>query len=68
LACSCLGNKASLVVLRLVYVAACLEMTNRRSERSEAVENMAPVAGRNTKSSAETALVSTPVSAGPWHS
>jgi len=43
-------------------------MTNRRSERSEAVENMAPVAGRNTKSSAETALVSTPVSAGPWHS
>jgi hypothetical protein len=28
-------------------------MTNRRSESSGVVENMAPVAGRNTKSIAE---------------
>jgi len=43
-------------------------MTNRRSRSSGVIENIAPAAGRNTKSSAETALVSTPVSTGPWHS
>jgi hypothetical protein len=63
LACSHLGNRASLVVPRLVYVAVCLKMTNRHSGRSGAVGNMAPAAGRNTKSTAETALVSS----GPWH-
>jgi hypothetical protein len=53
LACFCLGSIASLVVLRLAYVAAYLEMTNRRSGRSGVVENMAPVTGRNTKSTAK---------------
>ena len=53
-------NKASLVILRLAYVAAYLEMTNRHSGRSGAVESIALVAGRNTKSIAEgeTVLVS----------
>ena len=66
MACFRPGNKASLVVLRLVYVAACLEMTNRRSGRSGAAESMALVAGRNTKSIAEGETVS--VLAGPWYS
>jgi hypothetical protein len=53
LACSYSENRAFYAVLRLAFVAACLEMTNRRSESSGVVENMAPVAGRNTKSIAE---------------
>jgi hypothetical protein len=69
-ACFRLGSTASLAVLRQAYVAACLEMTNRRSGSGGAVESMALAAGRNTKSTAkakaETALVLTPVSAGPW--
>jgi hypothetical protein len=54
-ACSHSEGRASLLVPGLVYVAAYLEMTNRRSGSSGAVENMALVAGRNTKSTAETA-------------
>jgi hypothetical protein len=61
-------NKASLIILRLVYVAVCLEMINRRFERSGAVENIALITGRNTKSNAETVLISMSVSASPWHS
>ena len=61
LACSRLGNRASLVVPRLAHVAACLEITNRRSGRSGVVGNTVPAAGRNTKSiaEAETALAET---------
>jgi hypothetical protein len=53
LACSYLENRAFYAVLRLAFVAVCLEITNRRSENSGVVENMAPVAGRNTKSIAK---------------
>jgi hypothetical protein len=81
LACSRLESRASLVILRLAHIAACLKMTNRRSGRSGAVKNMAPTAGRNTKSTAkaaktalaETALAETAyaktalVSTSPWH-
>jgi hypothetical protein len=61
LAYSCLENRAFLLIIRLVYVVVCLEITNRRSRRSRAVGNMAPAAGRNTKSTAEaeTALAET---------
>jgi hypothetical protein len=57
LACSYLGNRASLIVLRLVYIAVCLKITNRHFRRSGAVGNMASTAGQNTKSTAKTALV-----------
>jgi hypothetical protein len=50
-----LEGRASLLVPGLVYVTAYLEMTNRRSGSSRAVENMALMAGQNTKSTAETA-------------
>jgi hypothetical protein len=40
-----LRNKASLVVSGLVYVAVCLEITNRRFKRSGAVGSMALIAG-----------------------
>ena len=70
MACFCLGSRVSLVVLRLAYVVACLEMTNRRSRSSEAVKSMALTAGQNTKSTtkakAKTALVLTPILAGLW--
>jgi hypothetical protein len=65
-ACFRLGNRASLVVPGSVYVAVCLKTTNRRSGRSGVIENMALVAGRNTKSSTvetETTLVSSDL----WH-
>jgi hypothetical protein len=67
LTCFRLGNRASLVVLGLVYVAVCLETPNMRSGRSGAVGNMALAAGRNTKSTAgqntDAAIVS---AGGPW--
>jgi hypothetical protein len=53
LACSRSENRASYAVPRLAFVAACLEMTNRRSGSSGVVGNMASVAGRNTKSIAD---------------
>jgi hypothetical protein len=61
LACSRLESRASLVILRLARIAACLKMTNRRSGRSGVVGNTVPAAGRNTKSiaEAETALAET---------
>jgi len=62
--CSRSESRASLAVLRLAFVAACLEMTNRRSGSSGVVENMAPVAGRNTKSIAEAVADAALVSAG----
>ena len=51
--CSRSESRASLAVLRLAFVAACLEMTNKRSGSSRVVGNMAPVASRNTKSIAK---------------
>jgi hypothetical protein len=62
LACSRSENRVFHAVLRLAFVAACLEMTNRHSGSSRVVKNMAPVASRNTKSIAEAATA--PVLAG----
>jgi hypothetical protein len=53
LACSRSENRAFYTVLRLAFVVACLEITNRRSKSSRVVKNIAPMAGRNTKSIAK---------------
>jgi hypothetical protein len=59
LAYSYLGNRASLLILRLAYVAVYLKTTNRRFRRSGAVGNTALIASRNIKSIIKTTLIST---------
>jgi hypothetical protein len=46
---SYLENKASLFILKLAYIVACLKIINKRFKRSKAVRNIAFIASQTLK-------------------